>query len=86
MKAIGKNIIIEKLQQDSKSESSGFDYSDKDISDSRYQKGKVITTGSHVDLIKDGDTIFYDKVRGYDTFIAGEKVTVVEEQHVVVVL
>lgn len=83
MEAVGINIIIEKLPMDSKSDG-GFEWTGKDTKEMRYQKGKVITTGNDVKRVKDGDVIYYDQHRAYDTSIEGRTVTVLREVDVVV--
>jgi co-chaperonin GroES (HSP10) len=52
----------------------------------RYQVGVVITPGTLVEHIKEGDSIFFDKVHAFDVKIDGEMLTIVQERDVVAVL
>jgi co-chaperonin GroES (HSP10) len=63
MKAIGNYILIEKLQSKHK-EVNGLLYTEKLDVDNRYVKGKIVSIGSLVQVLKEGDTIYYDKNRG----------------------
>lgn len=85
MKAIGKNILIKKIDEEVKTES-GLLLSANDVNDFRYQKGQVILVGTEVDGVKDGDTIYYDTRQAYTLVIEKEHVTVIHEHAVVVVL
>ena len=49
MKAIGKNVVIEKIEEEIKTES-GLLLSNEDAQSFRYQKGKIIST---IEQIKD---------------------------------
>ena len=85
MKAIGKNIAIEKIEEEIKTES-GLLLSNEDIKDFRYQKGKIILVGSDVDKLKKDDIIYYDTRQSYTLLIKGNQVTIIQERDVVVVL
>ena len=64
MKPIGKYILIKTIQEEIKSES-GLILSAEDVSQLRYKKGTVVEPGSDVDVIKSGDTIYYDSSSAY---------------------
>ena len=85
MKVIGTNILIQKINEDVKTES-GLLLSSEDASQMRYQKGKVIQPGNEVSQVKAGDVIYYDKSRGYTMLINNDKHTVIQLHDVVVVL
>jgi co-chaperonin GroES (HSP10) len=63
MKAIGNYILIEKLASKHK-EVNGLLYTEKLDSDNRYVKARIISIGSLVQVLKEGDIIYYDKNRG----------------------
>jgi|TARA_R100000084_G_C4555826_1_gene102226 co-chaperonin GroES (HSP10) len=63
MKAIGNYILIEKLSNKTK-EVNGLLLTEKLDSDNRYVKAKIISCGNLVEVLKEGDTIYYDKHRG----------------------
>ena len=86
MKAIGKNIIINKIDEEIKTDS-GLLLSNEDVKDFRYQKGTIVLPGSEVsDFIAEGDTIYYDTRQSYTLVLNGESVTIIQERDVVVVL
>ena len=66
MKAIGKNIIIKKEKQGVSKTKGGLLLTEKVREDLRYNKAQVISIGSEVVGIKNGDQIFYDRHAGHD--------------------
>jgi len=60
MKPIGKYIIINKIEEEHKTES-GLLLSASDVDEFRYRKGKVVKAGSDVSVISEDDLIYYDK-------------------------
>jgi len=85
MKPIGKNIIIQTIDEQIKTES-GLLLSSEDANQLRYKKGLIVKSGTEVGSIKDGDTIYYDKRSGYSMIINDEQYTIIQEKDVVVVL
>tara|TARA_R100000541_G_scaffold57813_2_gene68262 strand:- start:177 stop:434 length:258 start_codon:yes stop_codon:yes gene_type:complete len=84
MKAIGKYILIKKINEEYKTDS-GLLLSSADVESFRYHKGEVINPGTQVDVIKKGDIIYYDKSSGHSMLIEDESFTIIEERNVVVV-
>jgi chaperonin GroES len=85
MKPIGKNIIIQTIDEQIKTES-GLLLSSEDANQLRYKKGLIVKSGTEVGSIKEGDTIYYDKRSGYSMIINDEQYTIIQEKDVVVVL
>jgi len=85
MTPIGKNIVIKTIDEEIKT-SSGLLLSAEDASSFRYKKGQVVMPGTDVDVISDGDMIYYDKRSGYTMLINDEPYTIISERDVVVVL
>ena len=85
MKPIGKNIIIQTIDEQIKTES-GLLLSSEDANQLRYKKGLIVKSGTEVVSIKQGDTIYYDKRSGYSMIINDEQYTIIQEKDVVVVL
>ena len=85
MQPIGKNIIIQTIDEQIKTES-GLLLSSEDANQLRYKKGLIVKSGTEVDSIKQGDTIYYDKRSGYSMIINDEQYTIIQEKDVVVVL
>ena len=85
MKPIGKYIVINKINEELKTES-GLLLSAQDVSDFRYRKCEVVKAGTDVSVINDGDLIYYDKSAGHEMLIEDNPYTVITERDVVVVL
>ena len=85
MKPIGKYIIIKKIDEELKTKS-GLLLSAQDASGFRYKKGEVIKEGTDVNVIKNGDVIYYDGAAGHQMLINDDPYTIITERDVVVVL
>jgi co-chaperonin GroES (HSP10) len=85
MKAINYYIIIEKLKEAPKTVA-GLELTEKQNSDVRYLKAKVISCGHLVIGVSEGDVIRYDKHAGHGIewndnlfhVITGQDVVIVE--------
>jgi len=86
MKAIGKNIIIKKEKQGVSKTKGGLLLTEKVREDLRYNKAQVISIGSEVVGIKNGDQIFYDRHAGHDVEYNKELFQVISLADVVIVL
>ena len=85
MKPIGKYLVIKPIQEELKT-ASGLLLSNEDANNFRYHKGKVIESGTDIDVINKDDLIYYDKAAGHQMFINDESYTVILERDVVVVI
>ena len=85
MKPINKYIVVQKLEEELKTES-GLLLSQEDANNFRYAKANVVKVGSNVDVIIDGDLIYYDKSAVHTMLIEDEPYTIILERDVVVVL
>ena len=85
MKAIGKNIVIRNVDEEIKT-ASGLVLSGEDTNQLRYKRGKVVTPGTEVSSIAEGDEIYYDKAQSYTMIIHDEQYTIIQERDVVMVL
>tara|TARA_Y100001937_G_scaffold36370_2_gene52135 strand:+ start:19 stop:276 length:258 start_codon:yes stop_codon:yes gene_type:complete len=85
MKPIGTNIVIKTIEEEIKT-ASGLLLSSEDANQLRYKKGTVVKPGSDVSVIKEGDSIYYDKRAGYTMLINEEPYTIISQNDVVVVL
>ena len=84
MRAIGKYIIIQPIEEEIKTKS-GLILSGEDANQFRYKKGRVIEPGTDVPNIKAGDVIYYDKAHGFTMIIQEAQYSVIQERDVVVV-
>ena len=64
MKAINHYIIVDKIKIEPK-KVAGLIMTDETDQDNRYIKAKIISTGSLVEGLKNGDIIHYDKHAGH---------------------
>jgi len=85
MKPIGKNIIIQPIDEEIKTQS-GLLLSSEDTNQLRYKKGMVVIQGTDVTVINSDDTIYYDKRAGFTMLINNEPFTIIQEKDVVVVV
>ncbi len=85
MKAIGRNIVIDIIEETIKTDS-GILLSAEDAKGLRYGKGVVVTAGTDVQYINEGDTIYYDKRNSFSMVIEGDQRTIINESNVVVVV
>ena len=87
MKAIGSNIIIDKIKETPVSKTDGgLLLTESQRQDVRYKKAKVVNCGDLVNGIKEGDVIFYDKHAGHRVEIDNDVYYVIRLQDVVIVL
>ena len=84
MKAIGNYILIEKVESTTK-KVGGLIITEKLDSDNRYLKAKIVSVGDKVQILKDGDTIYYDKHRETGVDYNDKIYTVIRDVDVVLV-
>lgn len=87
MKAIGNNILIDKIKEGPVSKTDGgLLLTQSQRQDVRYKKATVLNCGDQVTGVKEGDLIFYDKHAGHRIEIDDDVYYVIRFQDVVVVL
>ena len=87
MKAIGNNILIDKIKEGPVSKTDGgLLLTQSQRQDVRYKKATVLNCGDQVTGVKEGDSIFYDKHAGHRIEIEDDVYYVIRLQDVVVVL
>lgn len=86
MKAIGKNIVVLPVKETETKTKGGLLLAEANREDIRYRMAKVVTIGDAVVGVKANDTIYYDRHAGFGIEIKNEKLTVIKEGDVVVVL
>lgn len=84
MKAIGKYIVINTIDEEIRTES-GLILSGKDADAFRYKKGLVVGVGTDVASISEGDVVYYDKGHSFTMVIGDAPYTIIQERDVVVV-
>ena len=86
MKAVGRNLIIQKVEENITKSEGGLLLSKNDRSDIRYIEAKVISVGEEISGLKKNDSIFYDRHAGHSIEINKNTYQVIKAQDVVVVL
>jgi chaperonin GroES len=86
MKAIGRNLIIEKLKEGTTKTKGGLMLAENQREDIRYIQATVLEVGDEVVGIKKSDEIFYDRHAGHKIEIDKDTYHVIKLGDVVVVL
>ena len=86
MKAVGKYIVITPVKETEVKTKGGLLLTENNREDIRYREGRVITIGTDVVGVKDGDNIYYDRHAGFGIELDKEKFKVIKEQDIVIVL
>ena len=86
MKAIGKNLIIEKVKEGTTSTKGGLLLAENQREDIRYVEANVLSIGDEVVGVKVNDKIFYDRHAGHKIEIDKDIYFVIKLTDVVVVL
>lgn len=85
LKPIGKYIVVKDIQEEIKTHS-GLILSGEDTNQLRYKRAEVVATGTDVDVIDEGDELYYDKSHSFTMLINEEQYTIISERDVVVVI
>ncbi len=85
MKAIGRNLIINKSKEGTTKTKGGLLLAENQRDDIRYVKASVVSVGSEVEGVTKDDTIFYDRHAGHKIEIDKKSYRVIKIQDVVVV-
>ncbi len=64
MKAINYYVIVDKIKEEPK-KVGGLELTEKQNTDVRYAKGRVISFGDQIDILQGGDIVRYDKHAGH---------------------
>jgi co-chaperonin GroES (HSP10) len=64
MQAINYYIVVEKIKEAPK-KVGGLELTEDQNKDVRYAKGKIISVGNQIDVLKEHDIIHYDKHAGH---------------------
>lgn len=86
MKAIGINLVIQKVKEGTTATKGGLLLAENHRDDIRYIEAKVIQVGDQVVGVKRGDSIFYDRHAGHKIEVDKETYQVIKLGDVVIVL
>jgi len=86
MRAIGNNLIIEKIKEGTTKTKGGLLLAEAHKEDVRYLEAKVLNVGDDIMGVKPDDIIFYDRHAGHLIEIGKNSYHVIKLQDIVVVL
>lgn len=86
MKAIGRNLIIQKVKEGTTKTKGGLMLAENHREDIRYVEARIVSLGDEVVGINESDVIYYDRHAGHKIEIGKETYQVIKLQDVVVVL
>ena len=86
MKAVGSNLIIQRVEKTITKSKGGLLLSENDRSDIRYIEANIVSIGDDIKGLEKNNKIFYDRHAGHSIEINDKKYQVIKAQDVVVVL
>ena len=86
MKAIGRNLIIKIIKESTTKTKGGLILNEKSREDIRYRKATIISIGEEVVGVSENDTVYFDRNACHGIEIDNEKLHVIKNQDIVVVL
>ena len=86
MKAIGKYIVIDPIEESNIKTEGGLILSDKQREDIRYLQATVVAVGTDVEALVTDDVIYYDKSSGFNIELNNKQYKIIKEFDVVVIL
>ena len=84
MQAVNYYIVVEKIKEAPK-KVGGLELTEDQNKDVRYAKGKIISVGNQIDVLKEHDIIHYDKHAGHGISFKDKLYHVIRSQDVVLV-
>jgi|TARA_R100000084_G_scaffold10997_1_gene3797 co-chaperonin GroES (HSP10) len=84
MQAINNYIIVDKIKIEPK-KVAGLIMTEDTDKDNRYIKAKIVSCGKLVDVLKKGDTIYYDKHAGHGIQYKDTLYQVIRDRDVILV-
>lgn len=86
MKAIGKNLIIQKIKEGATKTKGGLLLADAHKEDIRYIEATIVSVGEEIVGLKENDHIYFDRHAGHKIEVNKEIYHVIKASDVVVVL
>ena len=86
MKAIGRNLIINKAKEGTTKTKGGLLLAESQRDDIRYVKATVVSVGEEVAGVKQNDTIYFDRHAGHKIEVDKKSYHVIKSGDIVVVL
>ena len=86
MKAIGRNLLIKKVKEGTTKTKGGLLLAENQKEDIRYVQASVVSVGTDVQGVEEGDNIFFDRHAGHRIEVDKNTYHVIKAQDVVIVL
>ncbi len=86
MKAVGKYIVINPIEEKQKETENGFILTEQNREDIRYRKAIVEVVGDEVKGINEKDVVYYDRHAGFTLEMDTDIKTIIKEYDIVVVI
>ena len=86
MKAIGKYIVIDPIEESNIKTEGGLILSDKQREDIRYRQATVVAVGTDVEALVTDNVIYYDRSSGFNIELNNKQYKIIKEFDVVVIL
>ena len=84
MKAVNDYVIVDIIKEGPK-KVGGFILTDETDETNRYRKASIISVGNLVEVVKTGDTIYYDAIAGHDISYNDSMFRVIRARDIVIV-
>ena len=84
MQAVNDYVIIDIIKEGPK-KVGGFILTDDTDETNRYKKANVISVGNMVEMVKTGDSIYYDAIAGHDIAYNDNMYRVIRSRDIVMV-
>ena len=84
MKAVNDYVIVDIIKEEPK-KVSGLILTDETDEGNRFKKANIISVGNLVEVVKTGDSIYYDAVAGHDISYNDSMYRVIRARDIVIV-
>ena len=84
MQAVNDYVIVDKIKEGPK-KVGGLILTDETDETNRYKKANIISVGNMVEVVKTGDSIYYDAVAGHDISYNDSMYRVIRARDIVIV-
>ena len=84
MQAVNDYVIVDIIKEGPK-KVGGFILTDETDETNRYRKANIISVGDKVDIVKQGDSIYYDGIAGHDISYNDSMYRVIRARDIVMV-
>ena len=84
MQAINDYVIVDKIKEGPK-KVGGLILTEETDETNRYRKANIISVGNMVEVVKEGDSIYYDAIAGHDIAYNDTMYRVIRARDIVIV-